>query len=316
MTRLFFVTGAAGCVGFALMERLAAIGMATIGVDLSPRPMGCPDQVSWIRGDILDVASYEEALHGVDTVVHLAAKVHAVPKTLEDAASFFRVNVEGTRNVLGAAVRMGVRKFLFVSTVAVLAPPVKNASGSYAASKRDAESAVLSGADRLEVVIVRPATVYGPRDRGNVCRLIRWIDRGFPPVAGPGTNRKSMVSVRNLVEAILFLADRGENGKAYIVTDGRDLSVNEIAAAIAKFLGRRNRWPAIPLDLLKILAGVNEWLAKRSGVPQFLRREDVEKLAEETTYDSSDLFSLGFSPATDVEAGIAEAVEWYSRSVR
>jgi nucleoside-diphosphate-sugar epimerase len=79
MTRTFFVTGAAGCVGLALLEQLAAAGTAAIGMDLSPRPPDCPLSVSWVRGDVLDVSLYEGALQGVDTVIHLAAKVHAVP---------------------------------------------------------------------------------------------------------------------------------------------------------------------------------------------------------------------------------------------
>jgi UDP-glucose 4-epimerase len=257
------------------------------------------------------VDSYEGALQGVDTVVHLAAKVHAVPVTREDAASFFRVNVEGTRKVLLAAARMGVRRFLFVSTVAVLAPPLVSIKDAYADSKREAENAVLSESHGLEVVIVRPATVYGPRDRGNVYRLIRWIDRGFPPVVGQGNNRKSMVFVRTLAEAILFLAEWGQSGKAYIVTDGKDLSMNELAAAIARTLGRRNNWPVIPISVAKLLTGINEFFAVRMGVPRLLSREVVEKLAEETVYDSSDLFSIGFSPSVGVEVGIAEAVAWY-----
>jgi nucleoside-diphosphate-sugar epimerase len=314
LTRSFFITGAAGCVGLALLERLAIAGTEVIGMDISPRPLDCPASVSWVRGDLLDTESYERALQGVDTVVHLAAKVHSVPKTQEDSALFFRMNVEGTRNVLGAAVRSDVQKFLFVSTVAVLAPPAGNITDSYAESKRAAEKAVLDEAHGLGVVIARPATVYGPRDRGNVYRLIRWIDRGLPPVIGSGTNRKSMVFVRSLAEAIFLLAERGEDSRAYVVTDGKDLSMNEIVAAIARSLGRRNFWPTIPLSVAKALVGINEWLAQRTGTPRLLSREVVEKLAEETVYDSSDLFALGFSPAVGVEQGIAEAVAWYKRS--
>jgi UDP-glucose 4-epimerase len=316
VSRLFFVTGAAGCVGLALLERLAAADVPVIGMDLSPRPPDCPAQASWVRGDLLDSASYEGALQGVDTVVHLAAKVHVVPEAREDTALFFKANVEGTRNVLGAAARMRVRKFLFVSTVAVLAPPLGNITDAYAESKRAAESIVLGEACRLGVVIARPATVYGPRDRGNVSRLIRWIDRGLPPVVGSGTNYKSMVFVRTLCEALYFLAERGENGRAYVVTDGKNLSMNEIAEAIARSLGRQIRWPAIPFSVAKAVAGINEWMSERTGAPRLLRMELVEKMAEETVYDPSDLFSLGFSPAVDVEEGIAEAVAWYRCSVQ
>jgi nucleoside-diphosphate-sugar epimerase len=295
---------------------MAAEGIPAIGMDLSPLPLDCPASVDWVQGDLLDTASYDRALIGVDTVVHLAAKVHAVPRSQEDAASFFKVNVEGTRNVLDMAVRRGVRTFLFVSTVAVLAPPQGSITDSYADSKRAAEIAVFGEAHRLGVVIARPATVYGPRDRGNVLRLIRWIDRGLPPVIGPGTNRKSMVFVRTLAEALLFLAKRGESGQAYVVTDGKDLSMNEIAAIIARALGRRNLWPEIPLSVIKTITAINEWLSEKTGAPRLLRKEMVEKLMEETVYDSSDLFSLGFSPSVEVGDGIAEAVAWYRRSAR
>lgn len=316
MTRRFFVTGAAGCVGLALLERLAAMGAEAIGMDLSARPPDCPPSASWVRGDVYDLASCEGAMRGVDTVVHLAARVHAVPRTREDADLFFRTNVQGTRNVLGAAVRCGVRRFVFVSTVAVLAPPLGTIRDAYAESKRRAEEAVLGDSGALESVIARPATVYGPRDRGNVFRLIRWIDRGLPPVVGPGTNRKSMVFVRNLVEALLFLAERAESRRAYVVTDGKDLTMSEIGAAIARSLGRRNRWPAIPLAPAKGFAGLNTWLGERTGVPRLLDREMIEKLAEQTVYDASELFALGFRPPVDVETGISEAVKWYRGSAR
>jgi len=312
---LYFVTGAAGCVGRAFLERLGSVGARGVGLDIS-LPPGGGGVDEWVRGDILNTGSYASKLRRIEVVVHLAAMAHSVPRTKEEADHFWNVNLYGTKTLIAAAAEQGVRRFVHVSTVAVLPPSDGGYASSYADSKRAAEQEVLGFRDRIEVVVVRPTTVYGPNDRGNIYKLIRWIDRGLPAIIGSGENRKSLVYSRNLADALLFLAEHGKSGESYVVTDGHDLSMKEIVREISLFLGRGNRWPSIPLAAANAVTGVNEWIAEHFGVPRFFGRDMVKKLTEETIFDPSRLFSLGFRSMYSFDQGMEEAVRWYKRSAR
>lgn len=311
----FFVTGAGGCFGQTLLERLESTGVEVVGLDLVPPPNGVHSN-TWVRGNILDVDSYKEELQGIDTVVHLAAKAHSIPRTVEEVERFWRVNLEGTRTLIGAAEKHGVRRFVHVSTVAVLSPFIGGPASAYADSKRAAEEEVLGFRGRLEVVVVRPTTVYGPNDRGNVYKLIQWVDHGLPSIVGSGDNRKSLVYARNLGDALLFLSEHGKNGQTYTVTDGCDLSMREIVQTISQFLGRGNRFSSIPVGVVKAVAEVNERMAGWFGLPRIFGREMVEKLTGETVFDPAALFSLGFVPRYGFEKGMEETIRWYRHSAR
>lgn len=284
-----------------------------VGLDLCLPPEGF-DAGEWIRGDILNAGSYAGKLRGIDVVIHLAAMAHSVPRTKEEADRFWTVNLEGTKTLIAAAVEQGVRRFVHVSTVAVLSPSDGGYASAYADSKRAAEQEVLGFRDRIEVVVVRPTTVYGPNDRGNIFKLIRWVDLGLPAIIGSGENRKSLVYSRNLADALHFLSEHGKSGESYVVTDGHDMSMKEIVREISRSLGRGNRWPAIPLVAANAVTGVNEWISEHFGVPRFFGRDMVVKLTEETVSDPSLLFSLGFRPAYGFERGMEETVQWYKRS--
>ena len=308
----FFVTGAAGCIGRELVGQLSTKACVT-GMDLLPKPLGL-GTTAWVEGDILDESRYTSCLEGVDTVFHLAAKVHSVPGTPNEADQFWKVNLEGTRKLIKVAEKERVRKFVHVSTVAVHSSTGGDLKDAYIESKRAAEKVVLEFQNRMDVIIVRPATVYGPYDRGNFFKLINWIDRGFPPIIGSGTNRKSVVFVRTLADALVFLSKQGENGRAYVVTDGRDPTMEEIVQTISRALGVKNRWPAISPSMARGMAVVNEWLSEKLRFPRLLGCEMVEKLIEETIFDPTPLLSLGFSTRYSFKEGVGEAVRWYRSS--
>jgi UDP-glucose 4-epimerase len=311
----FLVTGAAGCVGKVLLERLGSVGARAFGLDIAQPPEGF-DAGSWIQGDILDAGSYAEKFRGIDVVVHLAALAHTVPRTKEEADRFWDVNLKGAKTLIAVAAEQGVRRFVHVSTVAVQVPSDGGIASSYADSKRAAEREVFEFGDRIEIVVVRPTTVYGPNDRGNIFKLIRWVDRGLPAIIGSGENRKSLVYSRNLADALLFLSEHGKSGESYVVTDGHDLSMKEIVREISRSLGRGDRWPSIPLGAVNAITGFNKWVADHFGVPRLISGDMVNKLTGETVYDSSPLYSLGFRPAYTFTEGIVETVRWYKRSAR
>jgi nucleoside-diphosphate-sugar epimerase len=315
MSSRFLVTGAAGGIGLALLEQLSFEGKQVLALDLVPGQVNFPG-VTWITGDILEPDSYASRMAGVDTVIHLAAKVHVIPRTVEEAKEFHRVNVDGTRSVLNVSAHAGVQRFVFISTVSVLSPFRGYISDAYAESKRDAEKSVFVFQDCMEIVVVRPTTVYGPNDRGNVYRLIRWIDKGLPPIIGKGTNKKSMVFVRNLAEAIYFISEHGASGGSYVVTDGVDYSMLEVVDRICRSLGRRNRWRPIPISIARVLARVSGPLSRCIGFKNPIDDLMIDKATEETVFDASLLLSIGFSPPYSFEEGIEETVRWYKHSAQ
>jgi len=286
-----------------------------VGLDVAS-PRRDLDPVTWIQGDILDEGRYARHLRGIDVLVHLAAIAHFVPRTKVEADTFWKVNLEGTKTLVAAAAEHGVRRFIHVSTVAVLSPSSGGIKSTYADSKRAAEREVLGFGDRIEVVVVRPTTVYGPNDRGNVYKLIHWVDRGLPAIIGSGENRKSLVYSMNLAHALFFLSEHGKSGEVYVVTDGIDLSMSDIVRAIAGSLGRKYRWPPIPISMVNKVAAINEWGAERFGLPRLFGGDTIAKFTEETVYDPSSLFSLGFKPLYGFNEGIQETVRWYRLSGR
>ena len=307
------VTGAAGCIGRNLLERLASAGLRVTGLDLVPQAVGSSTD-RWVQGSILNEEDCTRALQGIATVIHLAAKAHSVPRTAEQIEQFWKVNFQGTRTLLGSAAAVGVQRFVHVSTVAVLSPRTKDAV--YADSKRAAEEEVLGFRGPMEVVVVRPTTIYGPYDRGNVYKMVRWIERGFPAIVGSGDNLKSLLFSRNLADALLFLSEHGISGQCYTVTDGHDLPLRDVALTISEALGRGNRVSTIPPMAAKFVADVNEKMAGWFGLPKFFGREMMEKLTGESVFDPSALFSLGFVPRYTFKAGMEETVRWYRHTAR
>lgn len=196
----------------------------------------------WAVGDLLDPATLVAACEGVETVFHCAGIAEASGGV--DQALLWRVNVEGTRNLLEAAGRAGVRRFVFLSSVKAMAEPGEacadedwpgEPASPYGRAKRAAENLVLEAGARfgMHVVNLRLALVYGEGNRGNLWKLAQLIRRlpflHLPDVA----NRRSLVHVEDVVAAMRLVAERPEaNGRTYIVADPRRYSTREIENAI------------------------------------------------------------------------------------
>ncbi len=266
------LTGATGYVGRALAERLIGEGHhVTATVRNSSRrsdlPPGC--HVALIS-DLGSEQDWRAKLKSVDVVCHLAARVHIMHETAEDPlAAFRRTNVDGTRFLAEAAADAGVRRFVFVSTIKVNGeettgrpfraedPPAP--VDAYARSKLEAERIVaeVCRSCDMEYVIVRPPLVYGPGVGGNLERLIRLIHRGVPLPLASVENRRSLVSLANLVDLLsrLVIHPRA-GGHVYLVSDGSDWSIVHLVRAIADSLGRPAHLFRFPPGLLRLVARV------------------------------------------------------------
>jgi len=319
MTR-FAVTGAHGFVGRALCAALVSRGFPVTGIVRRPEPLA-PGVVPWVF-DGRDFAGIADAWRvsgpACDCVIHLAARVHMMQESAADPLAEYRAaNVDGVLRVAEAAVQAGVKRFVFVSSVKALGDADRGvpwreddaplALDAYGTSKREAEQALLDfGRNRaLEVVIVRPPLVYGPGVRANFLRLLGVVGKRLPLPLGAVTARRSLVSVQNLVDALIVCARHdAAPGKIFHVTDGVDLSTAELVRTMGRMLHRPARLIPVPPVLLK-LAG------RLTG-----RSAEVNRLISSLQIDSSRIRTeLGWQPPLTVEQGLQETVLWYSSTL-
>jgi nucleoside-diphosphate-sugar epimerase len=230
-----FVTGATGFVGRAFC--------AEGSLEVTPGDLRLP--------------GWEDKLRGHDVVVHLAGVAHARASD----ALYEEVNVRATQRLADAAVRAGVRRLVFVSSIKVNgeATPIDrpfragdapDPQDEYGRSKWRAEQA-LARAQHLEVVVVRPPLVYGPGVRANFRRLLQLVDSGLPLPFGSIRNRRSFVFLGNLVALLRRCAEHpGAAGRTFLAADGEDLSTPELVRRMAAALGRRARLVPFPASLL------------------------------------------------------------------
>jgi nucleoside-diphosphate-sugar epimerase len=264
------VTGANGFVGRALVDHLLRRHDRTVvaGVRRSDArvPAGAEPRIVPTLGPEADWAN---ALAGVDQVVHAAARVHVMDETEADPLTAFRrVNTQGTLALAEQAARAGVRRFVFISSIKVngeqTAPgrpfdadqPVAP-TDPYGLSKHEAEQGLLRLArdTAMEVVIIRPVLVYGPGVGANFASLMRWLKRGVPLPLGAVRNRRSLVSLDNLVDLIAVCLDHpNAANQVFLVSDGEDLSTTDLLRRLGLALGRRPWLLPVPPRLLTLAA--------------------------------------------------------------
>lgn len=311
---MVLVTGANGFVGRALYAELVCRGYLVRGaVRESSLAFKLPGEVV-VVGDIGGDTDWSPALAGVQVVVHLAARVHVMHETVADPlAAFRRVNVEATAGFARAAARRRVRRFVYVSSVKVngevttdkpFAPDeLPHPQDAYAVSKWEAEQALWRVAEEtgLEVIVVRLPLVYGPGVGGNFRRLLKLIERGVPLPLASIDNRRSMIYVGNLADALIACAVHpAAAGNTYLVSDGENISTPKLVGELARLMGKSARlWP-FPPALLRS-AG---WLIGKAG--------EVERLIGSLQVDSSRIrVELQWMPPFTVAQGLAETVQWF-----
>ncbi len=270
-------------------------------------------------GNIDDQTQWQNALEGVDAVVHLAARVHVMKETHADPLLAFRaVNTAGTLNLAKQAVKAGVKRFVYLSSIKVngeqtqknpfFADDLAAPKDPYAVSKFEAEQQLLAlGKETgLEVVIVRPPLVYGPGVRGNFSRLIKLVETSIPlPLAGI-ENVRSLVNIQNLCSLIeRCLVHPKAKGEVFLVSDGQDLSTTGLFEQIAVALGKKSHLFYLPHSWLRFIT-------------QLLRRcSEYERLFGSLQVDiEKNEQLLAWKPEVSVETGIKQAVEGMSKRIK
>ena len=317
-----FVTGSTGGIGSILCEHLVSEGWLVTALARSTSdtaPIASLDGLTIVEFDIFDEHALANAMRDCDAVFHLAARVHA-PET-EPRESFDALNVKATTSVVNAALAAGVESFVFFSTVAVYPDgddlfdetSAVNPSTSYGATKLAGEAIVLEKQKQMRVTILRLPVVYGPRDRGNVRRLIDAIAKGRFVIPGSGANIKTMVAVENVAHAAMRVAaDMRAAGKIFIVTDECPSTLAEIVEVISSCLKVKRPPRRVPLSVLKSVASLADRLRRMTGLDLPITSDQVAKLAANTRYSGEKIRrELQLQFPVRLEEGISAAVAGY-----
>jgi dihydroflavonol-4-reductase len=319
------VTGAAGFLGSAVVRRALARNLRVRVLVRAGSPLrnlqGLPP-VRVVVGDTRDCAAMTRALSGVRYLFHVAADYRLwAPATDE----IVRANTEGTETALRSALRCGVERIVYTSSVATLrvagaTSPVNEAAaigvdeaiGAYKRSKVLAERLVerLVADAGLPAVIVNPSTLIGPRDgrptpTGRI--LLEAAAGRMPAFVDTGLN---LVHVDDVAEGHFLALDRGHIGERYIL-GGQDVSLRQLLAEIAALTGRRApavrlpRWPLYPI------ARLMEAVARRTGREPFITVDGLD-MSRYRMYFSSDKARrmLGYQPRA-YQAGLRDALAWF-----
>lgn len=313
------VTGATGFVGRFLCAKLLSLGFNVTGTRLAAEsPQLMVEGVLPVEVGLLGEATrYDHALNEIGTVIHLAARVHIMHETAQNPLHEFRVtNAIGTINLARQAAAQGVKRFVFMSTIGVNgdnsgATPYCESDtpqphNPYSVSKHEAELELrkLSAETGMELVIVRAPLVYGPGNSGNFLSLLRIVSRGIPLPFAAVTNKRSLIYVGNLVDAIATCAMHGAAaGQTYLVNDGEDVSTPELIRRTARALD-------VPARLFPIPCSFMHFAGHLTG-----KTAAVNRLLGSVTLDGSLIGKeLGWKPPFTMEQGLRETGEWFIRT--
>lgn len=310
------ITGAHGYIGSKLGMSANDHGYYVLGTTRSARQQMSVDGYETVKavGSINGSTDWSDVLVGIDYVVHLAGCAH---KTGVDSQTLTQeytiVNRDATLRLAEQAAEIGVKRFVYISTIGVLGDSsgssafnnksIYNPKNAYAYSKMEAEESLvlLSMKYKMEIVILRPPLVYGPGAPGNLERLIKLCSFSRVLPFGDLVAQKSMVSLANLCDLIVHcLHARLESINIFTVSDDSIWSTKDLVSLIAIFLNVRVFNIPVPVRVLKFLA----MLVGKSG--------DVNKLANNLRIDNSNTKEvLNWAPSQEPIIGLKQAVEYF-----
>jgi nucleoside-diphosphate-sugar epimerase len=281
---------------------------------------GLPVEI--IYGDCREKDSLKPGVNDVDLVFHLAGATQAL-----EAKTYYEVNALGTENLVQACLEHNPRlqKFIYLSSLAAAGPGRKGGKkkesdtcepvSAYGKSKRRGEELALSRAHELPLVILRPAAIYGPRDKAFLA-LFQCLSKRIKPYFSDRVQHLSLCSVQDLIGAILLAAEtRTQNGDIFFLSDGIDYRIEEINDSFAQAM-KVTAYPLrIPPTVLCGIAALAECFSKVSGKPALLSRDKVKEMIQPNWLcDITKARTLlGFEPQISLARGAQLTFDWYKK---
>jgi nucleoside-diphosphate-sugar epimerase len=307
--------GGSGFVGTRLTTRLLAAGHTVTIADKN-------DSKKYphlrVYADVREPDTLEKALAGSDAVINLAAEHRddVTPKSLYD-----KVNVIGAENVCNACTKLGIKRIIFTSSVAVygFAPIGTDETGTinyfndYGRTKWLAEEkyrAWLATGSENSLTIIRPTVIFGEQNRGNVYNLLRQIAVGKFPMVGKGTNVKSMAYVENVAAFIEYNLNNPPGERLFNYIDKPDFDMNALVAEVRRILGKSGtlfHWPY--------------WIGLTGGLcfdvlAKILHRKlpvssiRVKKFCTDTMFESANIPATSFKVPVSLAEGLERAIKY------
>lgn len=302
----FLITGASGFVGSA-----AALYFSQQGhyVRATSRT-NCffPSSIDFVRTNCLDSSEYRNNIFSnIDCVVHCAARVHVMREKHVSPLDIYRqVNVHDTLSLARLASQSGVRRFIYLSSIKVNGEDTNSSSpftesdtpcpqDFYAISKYESEIELtkLALETGLDLIVIRPPLIYGPGVKGNFRALINLVLKGVPlPLASVTSNKRSFLSLGNLVHFLLFSALHPAPGSLYLLSDQHDVSTSELLYRLYSTFGTSSRLFPVPLTILDFLSKIS------------FSQSVYSRLCSSLVVDSSlASVKLGWSPPLSLDSG-------------
>jgi nucleoside-diphosphate-sugar epimerase len=269
------VTGANGFVGLPLSEYLTAAGHQVVGAVRSRDSLSVVNSHIQLKaiGNIDDITDWQDYLGSVECVIHLANRAHVMDEQSSNSLALYRnVNTAGTLHLARQAAAVGVKRFIFISSIKVNGDSTLPSQAfthkdqhipvdPYGLSKYEAELGLKLIAEQtgLEVVVIRPPLIYGPGVKANFLKMMQWVEKGIPLPLGAIQNQRSMLGLDNLINFIeLCLTHPDATGQTFVVSDDHDVSTTKLLKEIAAAMHRPSRLLSIPqcfIEKLLILLG-------------------------------------------------------------
>ncbi|MDC1190412.1 SDR family oxidoreductase [Gammaproteobacteria bacterium] len=260
------LTGSTGFLGSALQKKLK--DHLVIRTSRSDEMVNLP----WFfKKNISSNENFSDCLNDVDVIIHTAARVHQMNDLADDPhKEFMETNCFGTLNLAKQAAKAGVKRFIFISTIKVNGEqshsgrPLsfddpRRPEDSYGISKAKAEEGLLKIASEtdLEVTIIRPPLVYGPNVKANFAALLNLAAKNIPLPLGSVHNKRSFVSVDNLVNLIVTCINHPKAGnKIFLVSDDDDVSTSKLFSIMVEAFGKKPRLINVSPSFLRLIAGL------------------------------------------------------------
>lgn len=320
------ITGGTGFIGKHLLQQLIEKGHFCRSLVRRPADLDnlfYHPNVELFQGDVTKAETLKNIGKGIDVVYHLAAAGHVTSVSKEDLKAFFELNVQGTKNIINACGRDGIKRFIHFSSTAAMGlirqPVIDesvpcNPQTHYQRSKYESELAAFETGQQygMEIIVLRPCMVYGPGGKGEFLKFCRLIKKGVFPKVGNGKNLTPIVHVYDVIHAALNALNHGRARQVYLVASDESPAFKGIHKNISESLGVRRIYFYVPFWFAYIIAYFVEKYSIATKNPPLVSRQNIVSFSNSRTFDiSKSIKELNYKPGMSLQKGIKETVQWF-----